>query len=611
MSSLSKRRKEGEKLFGPDSDGQEAIFKDGEVIFKEGDRSTSAYVIISGRVELIKQSPHGPVRLALIGPGEVFGEMGVIDISVRSATARAVGNLVVEMVDRKGFVSYLQNEPDMALQVIGSLSDRLRRTNALITSARSREVLMNVPKRASLWDMIAALIAKRRTKNRLLEFRIAPFIGDDEGVQTGFITAALFRESEINVKTLAEPLPIDSNVAPALVLNEAQTAGRQVLAREKADLLLWGEVNHVANVIHIRFVARRNDADLPGGFLVTDSLTLPMSFNPDLGKLLYAVSLAAVTPRSESYRLMMRPLLALALEAVQETDQKPPLELTLTDQASIHMCFGNVAATIGQHLSDANWYRRAAEAYQEASEYLDEDDVPLEWANAQYHLGRVRQVLAEKGRDSEILENAITCFDGALKFYSRDRYPWEWAQLQYRLGNAYYRLDGASGDTERLKASFSAYQSALQVFTQADTPLRWAEVKNALGQVLQVWGDIVRSPELLERAVQSCLEALLIRNREETPIPWAATQNNLGSALFLLGKMTQDSAHLEGAADAFGKTLAIYQAYGYARMAKVTERNMARAEDLLRTRMTRRVAKVDWEDDVSEEHAESEIETAA
>ena len=73
-------------------------FQDGEIIFKEGDPGHSAFVIISGQVEILKKTPKGSVRLALISPGEVFGEMGVVDKSKRSVTAKAQGNVLIEIV---------------------------------------------------------------------------------------------------------------------------------------------------------------------------------------------------------------------------------------------------------------------------------------------------------------------------------------------------------------------------------------------------------------------------------------------------------------------------------------------------------------------------------
>jgi hypothetical protein len=79
---------------------------------------------------------------------------------------------------------------------------------------------------------------------------------------------------------------------------------------------------------------------------------------------------------------------------------------------------------------------------------------------------------------------------------------------------------------------------------------------------------------------------------------WAATQNNLGSALFLLGRLTKDPEHLEGAAESFGRALEIYNSFGAARLSRVTDRNMAKAEKLLRTRVARRAAKIYWKEDV-------------
>ena len=70
----------------------------------------------------------------------------------------------------------------------------------------------------------------------------------------------------------------------------------------------------------------------------------------------------------------------------------------------------------------------------------------------------------------------------------------------------------------------------------------------------------------------------------------------MGSALFLLGRLTDEFNPVERAADSFGKALSIYDAFGATRLAKVSERNLSRAEDVLSSRQERRVQKFDWED---------------
>ena len=65
---------------------QERTYGKDEAIFREGDPSDSVFVVVSGRVELSKLGPDGPVVLAMLGPLEMFGEMGILDDSPRSAT---------------------------------------------------------------------------------------------------------------------------------------------------------------------------------------------------------------------------------------------------------------------------------------------------------------------------------------------------------------------------------------------------------------------------------------------------------------------------------------------------------------------------------------------
>jgi CRP-like cAMP-binding protein len=75
----------------------------GSVIFHEGDISNVAYVIESGRVEIYRTLANGErTSLALLEAGQMFGEMGVLDAAPRSASARAVTDVVVRTVDLDG-----------------------------------------------------------------------------------------------------------------------------------------------------------------------------------------------------------------------------------------------------------------------------------------------------------------------------------------------------------------------------------------------------------------------------------------------------------------------------------------------------------------------------
>jgi len=573
-------------------------YTDGEVVFREGQRSSKAFIVVSGRIELLKSSGAGaPVRISILGPGEMFGEMGVVNRATRSVTARAAGETVLQEIEREGFMESLRYDPDMAMQVIDTLSGRLRAANELVVKSGKGGG-------RNLWDLLGTLIAHRRERKRLLEVRIAPLTGDEDGAQTQQIAAILGADRTANVKILGQPLAFEARTPRPADFAMAAAMVRMKTGANRCDLMIWGSINEVGTAISLHFIPGTVAGDYPGAALPTDRFVLPTDFQPEFGQLLRAVILAAAVPREKTQRMWLEQMLMNALEAAQETGQQPPAELTPSERSMIQACFGNVIAAIGNYKNDANWYVQAGQAYADALEGITAEEAPFDWAAIQFHLGRVRQMIGEKSGDGETLQVAIEHFRSAMSVYSQADFPLEWATAETRIGSILYRLDASSTDTDYLKQAIASYQSALLVFNAAEFPFKWSEVKNNLGQALQVWGDVARSAELLERAVTSCQEALRVRSREETPHLWAASQNNLGSALFLLGRLTEDSEYLEGAAEAFGKALEIYQAYGLARLSKVTERNLAKAEDLLRARLARRVARVYWEDEPAGERKE-------
>lgn len=98
----------------------------GTVIFEEGSEGQEMFGIVSGRVEL--QTAKG---LAFsLGPDDTFGEMAIVDGSPRSATAVAAEDSVIAVIDRHRFLFLVGETPNFALQVMGSLAERLRASQA-------------------------------------------------------------------------------------------------------------------------------------------------------------------------------------------------------------------------------------------------------------------------------------------------------------------------------------------------------------------------------------------------------------------------------------------------------------------------------------------------
>jgi CRP/FNR family transcriptional regulator, cyclic AMP receptor protein len=97
-------------------------FPAGAVIFEAGSSGDEMFGVVSGKVEL--RMPDG--RVFPLGPDESFGEMAVVDQSPRSGTAVAVEDTTLAVIDRKRFLFLVGETPTFALQVMGSLAERLR-----------------------------------------------------------------------------------------------------------------------------------------------------------------------------------------------------------------------------------------------------------------------------------------------------------------------------------------------------------------------------------------------------------------------------------------------------------------------------------------------------
>ncbi len=110
-------------------------YKTGEVVFEEGAPGTHLYIIERGALEVIKGAITGEQRpLAELRPGEVVGEMAVMDLRPRSATVRAKTHAALLAVSRDNLLKMLAEEPRAAaallLQMGQALSERLRLSSA-------------------------------------------------------------------------------------------------------------------------------------------------------------------------------------------------------------------------------------------------------------------------------------------------------------------------------------------------------------------------------------------------------------------------------------------------------------------------------------------------
>lgn len=119
--------------------GERRVFADGEELMRQSDKAESMFVILSGKVSVVREHPDlsAPIVLALLGPGEIVGEMGLLDGDPRSATVTAVEPTITMEVPGPALAQCVVRYPELYGSLVKVLSKRLRDANDLAAEIAS------------------------------------------------------------------------------------------------------------------------------------------------------------------------------------------------------------------------------------------------------------------------------------------------------------------------------------------------------------------------------------------------------------------------------------------------------------------------------------------
>ena len=109
----------------------------GQMLFSQGDTGDAAYIIVDGEAEVLRDSPAGPLAVAVLKRNDIVGEIAILCDVPRTATVKAASELVTLKITKDVFLRMLTDFPEMGLEIMRVLADRLAKTTAELQEARA------------------------------------------------------------------------------------------------------------------------------------------------------------------------------------------------------------------------------------------------------------------------------------------------------------------------------------------------------------------------------------------------------------------------------------------------------------------------------------------
>lgn len=110
----------------------------GEALFHQGDIGDAAYVVLSGKAEVLVDSPTGPIRIAEVESNAIVGEIAILCDVLRTATVKTTTPVEGLRIRKEHFLKLLTDFPEITIEVMRALAERLTSTTTELTEARSR-----------------------------------------------------------------------------------------------------------------------------------------------------------------------------------------------------------------------------------------------------------------------------------------------------------------------------------------------------------------------------------------------------------------------------------------------------------------------------------------
>ena len=114
-------------------------FGPGELLCRQGEPGSTAYIILDGEADVLVDTPDGQISVAKLGKNDLVGEMAILIDIPRTATVQAIGDVATLAISKDLFFRMVTEFPQMGVEIMRELAHRLENMNTQLREARSRQ----------------------------------------------------------------------------------------------------------------------------------------------------------------------------------------------------------------------------------------------------------------------------------------------------------------------------------------------------------------------------------------------------------------------------------------------------------------------------------------
>jgi len=134
--------------------------KEGQPLFRAGDPGDAMYVVKSGSIELsVKDNAGQKIVLHIVEPGELFGELSMLDSKPRTATAIALHETELLELDRDDLILLFKKQPEAALHMMAAMGEMTRKADALLRTRVSKNLNEEIEDKATMVERVTDKVA--------------------------------------------------------------------------------------------------------------------------------------------------------------------------------------------------------------------------------------------------------------------------------------------------------------------------------------------------------------------------------------------------------------------------------------------------------------------